>query len=459
MPTLCPRDGTELTTRPDVLGPGAPAAVCPTCTGVLLDWEAAKRLAQSLGLAVEDLHALVARAAKSSRPTPPPACTACGRGPMKPLVVQGTELDLCEACGATWLDRSELSRITRGALGANLAPQPPPGEVSSVEGVYEMWWDCGHCEATGLLGKAQRYCPRCGAPQDASKRYFPPAGQETPAGAEYLGADVTCPACGSPNGARAAHCGHCGSPLASADEVARAADRSSAAPRTAAPASATPAATPQRRRLWPYVLGLVAVASCGVCGAALFWTREVPMTVTAHTWSRELDVERLEAVREDAWCDALPAGAHAVTRSRQQRSTKRVANGEECSTRDVDRGDGTFERRRECRPTYRDEPVYDDRCTFTVERWRTQRSEVAKGRGLTPLPHWPEARLGHAGCATLGCERAGSRRERYDLELQGPDGKPYRCTVPQERWLRVADGTKRALPVGVLTGHPECAGL
>ena len=41
-----------------------------------------------------------------------------------------------------------------------------------------MLWDCDHCDARGLLGKSQRYCANCGAPQNPDKRYFPKEGEQ-----------------------------------------------------------------------------------------------------------------------------------------------------------------------------------------------------------------------------------------------------------------------------------------
>ena len=38
---------------------------------------------------------------------------------------------------------------------------------------YEMLWDCAYCATPKLLGKSHRHCPKCGAPQDPERRYFP----------------------------------------------------------------------------------------------------------------------------------------------------------------------------------------------------------------------------------------------------------------------------------------------
>jgi hypothetical protein len=188
----------------------------------------------------------------------------------------------------------------------------------------------------------------------------------------------------------------------------------------------------------------------------MFWTKDVNITVVDHTWQREIDVERMQAMHDDSWCDSMPSGAYSVSRSREQRSTNRIPDGEECSTRDVDRGNGTFERKKECHTKYREEAVYSDRCHYTIDRWGKDHTETAKGRDTSPAPQWPEVSLRRSGCSSLGCEREGSRRETYTLDLKGADGKSYSCSVPNAQWQHVADGLKKPIKVGVITDIPEC---
>ena len=449
---LCPRDGTPLVARADVLGPKTQAHTCPKCAGVLVDWKHGQAFFQSLGLSVADLQALVKHAQARPKKVEPPACTSCGKGSMLPFTYKGVELDLCEACGTSWLDRGELQRVSGGKLGQGVQATGVAGETSKVVGIYEMLWDCGHCDAKELLGKTHRFCPNCGAPQDPSARYFPPQGKETAASAQYDGADKSCPACQTPNGAKSHNCRNCGSPLDGAQEVGRVADRSSAAPKAGAGKAA---AAPGKKKWWPWALGAVALLCCFFSGLAMFWTKAVTVTVQGHEWKREIDVERLQAVQDDAWCDSKPSDAYNVSSRKEQRSTRKIPDGEECSTRDVDRGDGTFERRRECHTKYREEPVYDNRCYFTVDRWKTARTETARGQGTSPAPDWPPVRLGRTGSG-LGAEREGSRRETYTLHLKGNDSKSYSCTVGFAKWQAVSDGTTKPIKVGVITGAAEC---
>jgi hypothetical protein len=448
---LCPRDATPLTPTKDVFGPGTSAHVCGKCTGVMADWDTAQKFFTSLGLSLSDLQTMIGFAATKQQ-AQPLACTSCGKGHLKPLVHKGIELDLCEACGSAWFDRGELKRITGGKLGAGLEAKAKPvaGETSKTVGVFEMFWDCGYCDAKALLGKSNRFCPNCGAQQDASRRYFPPPGKEVAANHEYDGADKTCPACQTPNGAKAHNCRSCGSPLDGAAEVNRVADRSSAAPKVANVAASKPK--------WPWIVGGIILALIAFCLVAMFWTKDVGVTVTAHSWERSINIERMTAVSESAWCDSMPSGAYGVSRSREQRSTRQIPDGQTCSTRDVDRGDGTFERKQECRTKYREEPIYDDRCRFTIDRWQVNRAAKSSGQGLEPAPAWPPVNLTRKG-SSLGSEREGSRNEKYSLSLSDKEKKTYTCDLPFTKWNAVADGHKKVIPIGVLTDLPECEKL
>jgi hypothetical protein len=393
---------------------------------------------------------MVGFAAGKPRPSGPLACTSCGKGEMKALVHKGIELDLCEACGTAWFDRGELKRVSGGKLGATLeqAARPIAGETSNTVGVFQMFWDCGFCDTKALLGKTHRFCPSCGAQQDASKRYFPPPGQEVAANAEYDGVDHACPACQTPNGAKAKNCRSCGSPMDGSAEVNRVADRSSAAPK--------PGQGVAKKSKWPWIIGGVVLFLLAFCLVSMFWTKDVGVTVKAHSWERNIDIERMTAVSEDAWCDSMPSGAYSVSRSREQRSTKSIPDGQTCSTRDVDRGDGTFERKQECRTKYREEPIYDDRCHFTIDRWKVSRTARASGAGTSPSPEWPDVNLSRGNCNSLGCERAGGRNEKYSLSLKGDDKKAYDCSVPMAKWSATADGLHKVIPIGVITGAAEC---
>ncbi len=453
MARTCPRDQETLQETAGVLGNETSAFVCPKCAGVQADWSAAQALFTSLNLTLADLQVAVQKAEARPGAAAPMPCPSCDAGQLKPFRVKGVELDLCTDCGATWFDRSELSRITNGKLGKALPTQAaPPKANEKIIGVFEMWWDCGYCETKGLLGASNRHCPQCGAAQDAERRYFPPPGQEVASNHAFDGADVLCPACNTPNGAKAVHCRQCGSPLDGSANVVQVADRGSAAPVAAAGAG------PKKKRWWPWVVAAAMALMCTVCGITVFWTKPSEAVVKAHSWSREIDIEQMQARSDSSWCDSLPSDAYGVSRHREQRSTKRIPDGQTCSTRDVDRGNGTFERRQECSTKYREEPVYDTRCNFTVNRWGVGRTVKAAGQGLAVAPQWPAVNLPRTG-STLGAEREGARREKYELTFEGPTHENWLCEVPAQKWSSYRDGEKRTVKVSVILGTIACEEL
>jgi len=333
--------------------------------------------------------------------------------------------------------------------------------MAEKEIYYEMLWDCTQCEAKGLLGDSHRHCPMCGAAQDPKQRYFPKPGAEVEAkNHQYVGVDWSCAFCMSPNSAAAAHCTNCGAGQDGTKPVVKVED-----------VSVNPSVKPQvasvpggvRWLRWVLALAVLVIV---VLGTLFFKTQETTATVTQKTWSREIQIEKLVPVSESAWCEAMPTGAYAVTYTREQRSSKKVPDGQECREQRVDQGDGTFVKRQECTPRYREEPVYDKRCHFQVNRWRMSRSAKAEG-DTEVLPAWPSVgnlNLANRGSNPLavasgpmGSEREGPRRETYVLKLAS-GSKLWTCMVSEPVWTKYAEGRTTPLKVR-LTGGADCDSL
>lgn len=307
------------------------------------------------------------------------------------------------------------------------------------EGFFEMLWDCDHCDTKGLLGKSQRHCPECGAPQNPDKRYFPsPEQQKRVDGHSYEGADRHCPACNMAMAAKAKNCTRCGSPLDGSQQV-----------RTFA--STPPVEKKKGRRIWPYIVaGIVLVV-------VLVWyfflrTRDAEVTVTGHRWQRVVAIEQFGEYPESAWRDQVPADASLPVCHRKQRSTRKVQDGETCTTERVDKGDGTFEQVKKCRPKYRSEPVDDDWCTFRVRRWKKVDSLKASGTGEDP--EWPAGVPPADTPAALGAKRAGAREETLILDF-GNDS----CEVKDSVWRKYRDGQKIKVEVRARSGKVVCSSL
>ena len=65
--------------------------------------------------------------------------------------------------------------------------------------------------------------------------------------------------------------------------------------------------------------------------------------------------------------------------------------------------------------------VYDDKCSYNVDRWKVARS-VRAGGALANAPAWPKFSLGRVG-DSIGCEREGSHHETYTVTMSSPKEK------------------------------------
>ena len=335
---------------------------------------------------------------------------------------------------------------------------------------FEMLWDCHACDAKGLLAKTHRHCPHCGAAQDPATRRFPEPGQEIEAkDHRFVGRDWVCGYCESPSAAAAAFCGNCGAPQGSSPAVALVQDGPTPATAPAVPApTAKLSATPGKRgpltAVWVVMLVALLLVGAGAHWAyKLFSKHDETVQLLDKGWARQVNVEHFTAVRASDWCDSLPAGAYAISSQREQRGTRPIEDGQTCHTVRADMGDGTFTQRQECSPRYRDEPVYDTRCHYRVNRWQVLRTDKLAGNASL-MPAWPQPLLAgppaggmglSGGAALLGADRLGSKRERYQVTLQSAKGKQWTCTRSADRWAALADGKPFTLKVRG-TGGADC---
>lgn len=337
-----------------------------------------------------------------------------------------------------------------------------------------MIWNCKYCGSKNLPAKTHKFCPTCGAAQDPATRRFP-SDEEKVAVQDYVarGADLICASCSTPNHGDAQFCQQCGAPLENATRAQTVASESRSE-REAFKAGAERDVEKERfesemKRVGVmsdgakrsnrvlYIIGAVVAVIIILIGVTLFWKREAGAYVTGHEWERSIAIESLVQVDSSAWCDSMPSDAYSVTSRREQRSTNRVRDGETCEVERVDQGDGTFRERRVCSPTYREEPVYDDRCYFTVDRWQETRTVDASGMSLGDAPVWPNVSLARSGTC-IGCEREGGREEHYRLVLRAGEDV-VRCDVPFDVWQNAGLESTWTLQFSVVTGQPDCGSL
>jgi ethanolamine ammonia-lyase small subunit len=137
---------------------------------------------------------------------------------------------------------------------------------------------------------------------------------------------------------------------------------------------------------------------------------------------------------------------------RKQRTTRQVADGEDCHVERHDKKDGTFEQVRKCTTKYRSEPVDDEWCTFRVRSWQKVDEVKATGSGLAPA--WPESPLRADTPATFGARRQGARGEKLVIDF-GVDT----CTVDDAVWRKYRDGQKVKVEVRARSGDIVCSSL
>ncbi|MDX1996019.1 MAG: hypothetical protein SF029_26810 [bacterium] len=353
------------------------------------------------------------------------------------------------------------------------------GKNVEVEGVYEMLWDCKYCGAQKNLGKTHKFCPNCGAPQDPSWRYYP-ADDEKVAVADhkFVGADVTCPNCSSTSSGAAEFCGRCGTPLTDVakvgvqnareqrdgafkaeDVVFRMQAAADAEVGRVAPQVAGKTGGGSRR--WLYILGGIVLLIVGFILVSMFWTRQENAVVTGFRWEREIRIEALEPVerRIESSCSSAPLSAYNERQTREQVDTRRVPDGETCSNRQVDQGDGTFRQERVCETRYREEAVMGEVCYYTVNEWDYERSVSAEG-SRSENPYWPDTRISRANCNSVGCEREqnGGREERYLVQFSAGDND-FECPLPFEQWENVRIEAAFTVEFGVIGGGARCDSL
>jgi hypothetical protein len=330
---------------------------------------------------------------------------------------------------------------------------------------YEMLWDCAYCNTAKLLGKTHRFCPNCGAQQEANKRYYP-ADDEKVAVEDhrYIGADKTCAACQTANAADAAFCMQCGAALSDAIQVKslRAELQSARKPfkqskQNQSDKLETPPVVKKSRQFLFLWLGLAAVVLLAVVVLAVFWTKVQTLVVTGHHWSRAVLVEDYAPRHESAWCEQLPQQAYALSRKQEMRSYQQIADGEVCQTQRLDQGDGTYVEKELCQPKYRREPVYADKCYYQIDRWAYARTITAKGDDLQP--YWPKVQLQCANQPRIGCEREQERTAEYTVILQNQQQQAYDCPVAQEKWQSLANNSTWTAEIGKLLNDIRCDSL
>ncbi len=334
---------------------------------------------------------------------------------------------------------------------------------SSGGKTYEMLWDCKFCGTKKLLGKTHRFCPNCGAQQDAAARYFPADSEKVAVEDHvYVGADRICKACNTLTSAKAEFCGNCGSPMAETKEVQAGRERLESAggfatedlkQMQAAAAAATAKPVAQKKGGLPWGKILLIGIPLLVIVAIFILTRTTTATavVTGFRWERSIEVEQYTAIPGSSSCPA-PANAYNITRRYEQVGSEQVPDGETCTTVQKDQGDGTFREEQRCETKYRSEPVYGYVCYYTTDQWVHERSLKTAGTRDQEVV-WSTDALKTGSC--LGCERESGRSEQYLVAFKAGE-KAFECPFAFEDWKAMPLEKGFTLEIGQFTGAVNC---
>ncbi|HET7229871.1 MAG TPA: hypothetical protein VFJ16_07710 [Longimicrobium sp.] len=331
--------------------------------------------------------------------------------------------------------------------------------------IREGRWDCPSCGAVGQLGR-HVYCTGCGSPRPEKVTFYLPGDAAEVTDAAQLsqaqaGADWVCEHCGGSARAIDTACPGCGAPRGSSAERQvheygmDDTPRSGAPPRAALsppPSAARPQQPPRKSHFVRNVFLLLIASLIGWVGWANR-TRHVEAVVTAKEWDRSIQVEAYRTVTEEDW--SLPPGGRQVRSYRAIRSYRRVLDHYETKTRQVservqtgtrtytcghvDKGNGYFEDRTctepeyETRyhtetyqdPVYRQEPIYDTKHVYRIERWVPD--TLLREHGDTTAPVWPRT-------VPDDTTRDGEKKQKYLMTFRAGDGESYTAEVPLEQF-------------------------
>lgn len=181
-----------------------------------------------------------------------------------------------------------------------------------------------------------------------------------------------------------------------------------------------------RTKFWGF-LSLIVFGIGLVCFLLLYRT-ETTGRVTGFQWQTGIDIQRYQTVREDDW--SVPVGGRLVYTNWEYHYTSHtyVGSHEECNG---------YGENKSCYSVsdYRDDPVYDNKYYYDIDRWVFNRRPQAKGNDQKW--YWPDVsdiRTEH-NPAQVDDERASTRYSAFTVFFAS-EGKSYSLDVPEERWSK-----------------------
>ncbi|MBN1962498.1 MAG: hypothetical protein JW841_16315 [Deltaproteobacteria bacterium] len=206
---------------------------------------------------------------------------------------------------------------------------------------------------------------------------------------------------------------------------------------------------------------IIGVLLCLIIGFLIVLNQQnkIQLRIIGHSWQHKIDIEKFGPISEDNWCDNLPVDAQIIRRERQIRSQRPIPAGDKCITVRHDNGDGTFRESQKCQELFKNQPVYDDRCFYNINRWHNNRFVITQGNKQDQTRPWPKVELQQTG-QCIGCEREGQKISEYIIYLLVSDiEKKYSCLLPESQWLLLKLNTTLKMPVNEIKQKLQCISL
>lgn len=174
-------------------------------------------------------------------------------------------------------------------------------------------------------------------------------------------------------------------------------------------------------------------------------SKETPVILIEQKWERQIKIEDFRVVKDDDWCSDMPSDAYNIHSRQEIRSYREVEDGMSCQMVTQSNGDGTSSLKQVCEQKYRKTPVYENYCSYSIDRWRLM--DVLTAQGTDKNPTWPSTdHLIFNQSNILGNIRLGDKSEHYTsiFESHDEDGDKdiHKCSQKESVWHTYHQGNE-----------------
>lgn len=340
-------------------------------------------------------------------------------------------------------------------------------------------WDCTTCGYKGVKGP-ETECSNCGADRPKNVKFYMAAEQDIVQDPEVLrrakaGADWRCSFCTQNNPNDVKVCKDCGNPRSASDKQLEVKTYTTAdVPRTGdgtrdlSKNVAESSPPPKSKKGCFIALGIVAFIVALLLLLSLSKTIEV--NVEGFEWKQSILVEEMRNVQEEDW--SIPAGGTIVTYFQaihhydkvldhyetRTRTEQRSVGSEQYVCGQKDLGNGYFEDQYCTRsiyedyqveyeePIYRDEPVYQRKYRYTIDRWFAISPIVTQDNNHSP--QWGNA----VNVRTNASLREAGRKGIYTVIVKDDEQEIHSHEIPLSWWKKLEINDKIKAKRGKITG-------